>query len=72
MLAAAFSIRYDQAMETDRAIALAGGEPHYMQDLIDATDWREIEEMPDAIAGNVTNLQAWIESVNARMGGRAE
>lgn len=72
MLAAAFTMRYDEALETDRAIAVAGGEPHYLQDLYDATDWRETEDLPDAIAGNVTNMKDWIASVNARMGGRAE
>ena len=74
MLAASFAIRHDWAMETDRAIAIAGGEPHFLQDLIDATDYRSAEEydLPDALASNVTNMRDWIESVNARMGGRAE
>jgi hypothetical protein len=74
MLAASYAIRYDLAMETDRAIAIAGGEPHYIQDLIDSTDYRAAEsyDMPDAIAGNVTNLQDWIANVNSKMGGRAE
>lgn len=61
MLAAAYAVRLDQAIENDRLVALGGGEIHFVQDFLDETDYRVLEE-DDSPAATIIQLSAFLES----------